>query len=155
MIVDLNSFVEKRREERAKKKKKMKFYLCGVLGGLILFIFLIISVFLKNEKNYQIRLAEENITKVKFVENLKDINNIRTNEEKKYYIQADALIGEKEWDEVNKKLNQAGIGSYISKEGKVLKITLIESFETIEEAEKFADELKSKKLLKAYSVRVR
>ncbi len=84
-----------------------------------------------------------------------NIDKIRANEGKKYYIQADALVGEKEWEEVSKKLKKAGIDSYISKEGKVLKITLVESFGTIEEAKKFANELKSKKLLKTYSVRVR
>ncbi len=155
MTVDLNSFVEKRREEREKKRKKMKLYSYAVFGVVLLLLVLITNLFLKNEKNYNIRLDEEKVTKVKFVENLKDIESIRANEGKKYYIQANALIGEKEWEDVSKKLKQAGVDSYISKEGKVLKITLVESFETIDEAEKFANQLKSKKLLNTYSVRVR
>ncbi len=155
MTVDLNSFVEKRREEREKKRKKMKLYSYAVFGVILLLLVLITNLFLKNEKNYNIRLDEEKVTKVKFVENLKDIESIRANEGKKYYIQANALIGEKEWEDVSKKLKQAGVDSYISKEGKVLKITLVESFETIDEAEKFANQLKSKKLLNTYSVRVR
>lgn len=155
MTVDLNSFVEKRREEREKKRKKMKLYSYAVFSVILLLLVLITNLFLKNEKNYNIRLDEEKVTKVKFVENLKDIESIRANEGKKYYIQANALIGEKEWEDVSKKLKQAGVDSYISKEGKVLKITLVESFETIDEAEKFANQLKSKKLLNTYSVRVR
>lgn len=155
MTVDLNSFVEKRREEREKKRKKMKLYLYSSCVGVLVLIIIITTALFKNERSYNIRVDEEKVTKIKFVEELEDIEVIRTNEDKKYYIQADALIGEKEWADVNKKLLDAGINSYISKEGKVLKITLVDSFETIEEAEAFAKGLQSKKLLNTYSVRVR
>lgn len=153
---DLHDFVAKRKAQREFRKKQNKKYIYVFLFVL----FLIIFIFVKKKLEYKveflnIKFDTNKVSTVNFVDKIESVEQINEVMLERYYIQADISGKNKSILYFSNKLSKEGIDNYLVTDGKVVRLNIIKSFDTIEDAEKYADELKKKKLIENYIIRVR
>lgn len=153
---NLDNFVAERRRQRELKKKRIKKY-------LYVFLFLtivMVLIFIKKQFEYNInfnsiKFNENKVTVVNLVDNVEMFEEVDKIMIGRYYIQADMTGNKKDILEYSNKLVKDGVENYLVTDGKMVRLNVLKSFDTIEDAEKYADKLKEKKLMENYIIRVR
>lgn len=153
---NLDDFVAERRRQRELNRKRIKKYLYVFL----LLAIIVVLVFIKKQLEYKVnfnsvKFDENKVTTVNFVDDVRmfeEVDRIMTG---RYYIQADMTGNKKYILDFSNKLASEGIENYLVTDGKVVRLNILKSFDTIEDAEKYADKLKEKKLMDNYIIRVR
>ena len=146
---NLDDFVAERRRQRELNKKRIKKYLYVFL----LLIILVVLVFIKKQLEYKVnfnsvKFDENKVTVVNFVDDVRlfeEVDRIMTG---RYYIQADITGNKKYILDFSNKLAKDGIENYLVTDGKVVRLNILKSFDTIEDAENMLISLKKKKLWK-------
>jgi hypothetical protein len=119
-----------------------------------------VLIFIKKQFEYNInfnsiKFNENKVTVVNLVDNVEMFEEVDKIMIGRYYIQADMTGNKKDILEYSNKLVKDGVENYLVTDGKIVRLNVLKSFDTIEDAEKYADKLKEKKLMENYIIRVR